>query len=80
MIKLGGRFDQILAKLSIRRVGAAHFSSRRPENFENEKVSSALKLLKLTWGVTFGSRRTVLDIKTHFLKVKPLFPKVHNRI
>ena len=49
------------------------FSSRCPKNFEMKKISSARKLMKLTWGFNFGSRRTILDIKTHFLKVKLVF-------
>ena len=51
---------------------AALFSSRCPKNLQNEKISSTWKLLKLTWGVNFGSRRTILDKKTQF-KVKPIF-------
>ena len=31
-----------------------YFSSRRPENFENENIFSASKLLKLTWGSILG--------------------------
>ena len=53
-------------------VAAALFSSRCPKNLQNEKISSTWKLLKLTWGVNFGSRRTILDMKTQF-KVKPIF-------
>ena len=57
--------DQILAKLIYQEVATPLFSWRQPNNFE--------KLLKLTWGINFGSRRTILDIKTLFYKVKPIF-------
>ena len=59
---------------SIRGVAAALFSSRRPKNFENEKFSLCLKIAEIDMGggVNFGSRRTILDIKTHFfLKLNP---------
>ena len=49
-------------------VAAALFSSRRPKNFENEKNFLCLKIAEIDMGVNFGSRRTILDIKTHFLK------------
>ena len=32
-----------------------------------------LKIDEIDMGVNFGSRRTTLDIKAHFLKVKPVF-------
>ena len=38
------------------------------KNFENEKFSSAWKLLQSTWRVNFGSKRTNLDIETHFFQ------------
>ena len=44
-----------------------------PKILKMKNFSYAWKLLKLTWGVNFGSRRTILDIKTHFSKVKPVF-------
>ena len=31
------------------------------------------EIAKIDMGVNFGSRRTILDSKTHFLKVKPIF-------
>ena len=37
-----------------------------PKILKMKNFSYAWKLLKLTWGVNFGSRRTILDIKTHF--------------
>ena len=44
-----------------------------PKILKMKNFSCAWKLLKLTWVVNFGSRRTILDIKTHFFKVKPVF-------
>ena len=44
-----------------------------PKILKMKNFSYVWKLLKLTWGVNFGSRRTILDIKTHFFKVKPVF-------
>ena len=64
--------DQILAKSIDQGVTAALFSSRRPKIYKMKKFPSTWKLLKLTWGVNFGSRKTILDIKT-FFKVKPVF-------
>ena len=60
------RSDQILAKLINQGVAAALFASRRPENFENEKLFLCLKIAQINMGVNSGSRRTILDIKTHF--------------
>ena len=54
-------------------VAAAFFSLRRPKNFENEKFFLCLKIAEIDMGVNFRSRRTILDIKTHFLNVKPIF-------
>ena len=51
-----------------------------PKIYKMKKFSFTWKLLKLTWGVNFGWRRTILDIKIHFLKVKPLFRGVNSRI
>ena len=56
-----------------RGVAAALFSSRRPKNFENENIFLCLKIAEIDMGVNFGWRRTILDIKTRFLKVKPVF-------
>ena len=65
-------FDQILAKLINQGVAAALFSSRCPINFENEKFFLCLKIAEIDMGgVNFGSRRTILEIKTHFLKLSP---------
>ena len=72
--------DQTLAKLIDQGVAVVLFLSRHPKNLQNEKFSSAWKLLKLTWGVNFESRRTILDIETHFLEVKPVFRGVNSRI
>ena len=44
-----------------------------PKILKMKKFSSAWKLLKLTWGVNYESRRTILDIKTRFSKVKSVF-------
>ena len=41
--------------------------------FENEKFFLCLKIGEMDMGVNFGTRRTILDIKTHFLNVKPVF-------
>ena len=49
---------------SIRRVAVALFSLRRPKNFEYEKFFLCLKIAEIDMGVNFGSRRTILDIKT----------------
>ena len=58
---------------SIRGVAAALFSLRRPKNFEYEKFFLRLKIAEIDMGVNFGLRRTILDIKTHFLNIKPVF-------
>ena len=54
---------------------AALFSLRHPKNFENEKFFFCLKIAEIDMGggVNFGSRSTILDIKTHFLNVKSVF-------
>ena len=39
--------------------------------FENEKKFFCLKIAEIDMGVNFWSRRTTLDIKTHFLKLNP---------
>ena len=73
MLKLGDlvfvlktRSDQILVKLINQGVAVALFSSRRPENFENENIFLCLKIAEINMGVNVGSRRTILDIKTYF--------------
>ena len=43
------------------------------ENFTEMKNFLCLKIAEIDLGVNFGSRRRILDIKTHFLKVKPIF-------
>ena len=59
---------------SIRGVAAALFSLRHPKNFENEEFFLCLKITEIDMGgVNFGLRRRILDIKTHFLNVKPVF-------
>ena len=63
--------DQILAKLINHGVAAALFSSRHLSNFGNERIFLHLKIAKIDMGVNFGSRRTILDIKTHLFIVKP---------
>ena len=64
----------MLAKLINQGVAAALSSSRRPKNrFENETIFVCLKIAEIDMEVNFGSRRTIPDIKTHFLKVKPVF-------
>ena len=50
----------------IRGVAVALLSSKRPKNFENEKFFLCLKIAEIDMGVNFGSRRTILDITTHF--------------
>ena len=67
--------DQILAKLINRRggVAAALLSSRLLKNFGNKKICLCLKVAKIGMGGNFGSRRTILEIRTHFFKVKPIF-------
>ena len=49
------------------------FSHRDVQNTENEKVFSALKLLKLTREVNFESEKTVLDRKFLFLWLNSFF-------
>ena len=76
MSKLGDFYflslRHILTKLeqnwSIRGAAAALFSLRRPENFENEKISLCLEIAEINMGINFGSKRMILDIKTHFFK------------
>ena len=63
----------MLAKLVNQGVAAALFSSRPLKKFENEKNFLYLKIAKIDMGVNIGSRRTILDIKTYFLKVKLVF-------
>ena len=65
-------FDLILAKLVNQGVASALFSSRRPKNFENEKIFLCLKIAEIDMGVNFGSKRTNIDIKIHFFKVKSI--------
>ena len=70
------RSDQILAKLINGGGGGGGgwgllllFSHRDvPKILKMKKFSSAWKLLKLTWRVNFGSKRTILDIKNSFFK------------
>ena len=52
---------------------AAPLSLRLLKNFGNEKIFLCLKIAEVDMGVNFGPRRTILDIKTHFLKIKPIF-------
>ena len=66
-------FYQMVAKLINEGVAAALFSSRRLKNFENENIFLCLKIAEIDMGVNFGSRRTILDIKTHYFKVKLIF-------
>ena len=54
-------------------VAAALFSSRRYKNLQNEKIFLYLEIVEIDMGVNFGSRRTILDIKTHFLKLTPFY-------
>ena len=50
------------------------FSQRDPKNLQNEKIFLYLEIAEIDMGgVNFGSRRKILDIKTHFLEVKPVF-------
>ena len=67
--------DQILPKLINQGVAAAFFSSRRPTNLQHEKIFLYLEIAEIDMGggVNFGSRRTILDIKTLFFKAKPVF-------
>ena len=58
--------DQVIAKSINQGVAVALFSLRRSKNFENEKNSLWLKIAEIDMGVNFGSRRTILDIKTDF--------------
>ena len=68
-------FGQILAKLVSQGGGLLLLFSHRdvPKILKMKNFSSAWKLLKLTWWINFGSRRTIMYIKTHFLNVKPVF-------
>ena len=52
-------------------VAAVLFSLRRPKNLQNEKIFLCLETAEIDVGVNFGSRRTILDIKTNFLKLNP---------
>ena len=62
--------DQIFSKIN--QSGLLLFRHRDvPKILKMKKFSSAWKLLKLTWGVNFGLRRTILDIKTRFSKLNP---------
>ena len=63
--------DQILAKLINQEVTAFLFSS--PKKLQNEKIFLRFEIPEIDMGFNFRSRRTILDIKTHFLKVKPVF-------
>ena len=69
--------DQILAKLVNQEVATSLFSSRRPVKiYKMKKISVCLEIAESDiggGGLNFGSRRTILDIKTHFFKVKPVF-------
>ena len=65
--------DQILAILVNQEVAAALFSSGHLKKFENEKIFLCLKIAEIDMGANFGSKRMILDIKTHFLEVKPIF-------
>ena len=47
-------------------VAAALFSSRRPKNLQNDKLFLHLEIAEIDMGVNFGSKRTILDTKTHF--------------
>ena len=58
--------DQILAKLISQGVVAALFSSTCPKNLKNEKIFLHLEIAEMDMGVNFGSRRAIMDIKTHF--------------
>ena len=40
-----------------------------PKIFKKEKIFLCLKIAEIHMGVNFGSRRKILDIKTHILKV-----------
>ena len=41
------------------------------QKVENENIFLYLKIAGIDMGVNFGAPRTILDIKTHFLKVNP---------
>ena len=43
------------------------------KKIQNEKILLSLEIAEIDMGVNFGPRRTILDIKTHFFKVKPVF-------
>ena len=67
------RSDQILAKLINQGGCCCSFLIETSQNFENDKIFLCLKISEIDMGVTFGSRRTILDIRTHLFKVKPVF-------
>ena len=46
-------YEQILAKLINQGVAAALSSSRRPKNFENEKIFLCLKIVEIDMGGQF---------------------------
>ena len=70
------RSDQILPKLINQGVAVALFSLKHSKNFEKAKlIFLCLKIVEIdigAWGggVNFGSRKTIMCIKTHFFKVK----------
>ena len=41
------------------------------QNLQNEKIFLCLEIAEVDLGVNFGSRRTILDTKTYFLKLNP---------
>ena len=66
-------FGHILAKLVNQGGCCCSFLIKTSQKFWNEKFFLCLKIAEIYKGVNFGSRRTILDIKTHFFKVKPVF-------
>ena len=58
--------DQILAKLINQGGYCCSFLIKTSKKFDNEKIFLCLKIAKIYMGVNFGSRRTILDIKTRF--------------
>ena len=70
------RSDQILAKIDQsggEGVAAALFSSRRLENFENEKIFLCLKIAEINMGGQFWVEKNDSGHKNSFFKVKPVF-------